>query len=272
MAVAIAYLAATGTLESVIGSLIGIEQVIEADRQFLKQSLVSATGHFGVLSVIKGMLGAFNDSSFLGIAVGKIISPVAETVHFIWKIFGLSMISVVAQIGLLHFFQIVAIRICVAAGMIIYVLSLGYVDVFKKVSLALVCIGMVLYCLMPYSIYFSKVMFENSALEADRHLEESLMQFKQRVKEIEVVSIKNLIPSHARQTVARIQTSMSAGLDVLINALVRYFTLLIIMFVISPLFFYGLAYLMIKKALDCIGVPHITVKLDNKIIKTVRGM
>jgi hypothetical protein len=156
--------------------------------------------------------------------------------------------------------------------MIIYVLSFGYVSLFKKAGIALMCIGLVLYCLMPYSIYFSKVMFENSTQEADRRLEDSLSQLKQRVKEIKIVSIKNLIPSHAKQTVANIQTSLSAGLDVVMDALVGYFTLLMVMFVITLFFFYGIGYLAVRKALDSIGMTQVIVKLDNKIIKTGKSL
>ena len=272
LAIVVGYCAMSGILGQVLDYSIGIGQVISADQEFLKNSLVSALGHFSALSVIKGVLFAINDSAFLGIAVGKIVSPFAETVHFLWKIFGYSMISITAQMGLLSFFKIIGLQVCFTAGAVLYVLSLGAVDLLKRIGIALMIIGLLFYCLMPYSIYFSKVMFEKSAQETNRQLEDSLIQFQNKAQQIEVFSFKNLWPATAKRTAANIQATLSSGIDTIIKAMIGYFTIIIIMFVITPLFFYGLAYLIIKKTLDCIGVPQLTVKIDETIIKNLKKL
>ncbi|MFC1591381.1 hypothetical protein ACFL43_02535 [Thermodesulfobacteriota bacterium] len=261
-----------GVIENQIGSLIEINQVIESDFTFLKQSLASAMKHFVTLGAVKGALAVINHSEPFGIAIGKIISPVAESVDFLWRMISWSMISITAQMALLKFFQSVGIKVCFAGGAAAYVLSLDIIDCLKKTGVALMAVGLTLYVLMPYSIYISRVMFEKNSVTANRQLAQSIEGFRARVNQVELFSLKNLRPKYARKTAEQIRVSLSKGLDVLITAVVKYLVNLATMFVITPVFFYGLVYLVIRKSLDCIGVPQVIVKLDEQIIKTASKM
>jgi len=65
---------------------------------------------------------------------------------------------------------------------------------------------------------------------------------------------------------------LSEGLDGVIHSLVRYCTNLVIMFVITPLFFYGLIYLLMKKSLDYIGMGSISIKVDEGLLRVLKKM
>jgi len=65
---------------------------------------------------------------------------------------------------------------------------------------------------------------------------------------------------------------LSEGLDGVIHSLVRYCTNLVIMFVITPLFFYGLIYLLMKKSLDYMGGSSISLKVDEGLIRVLKKM
>ena len=123
---------------------------------------------------------------------------------------------------------------------------------------------------MPYNIYLSKIIFEKSSIAASENLEQSLEDFRNRVNKVKLFSIKNLWPKYARKTAEQIRKSLSAGLNLVISAMIKYFTHVFLIFVISPLLFYLVLYLTIKKSLDFIGAPTFVLKLDEKIIRAVK--
>lgn len=92
-------LSMNGVIENSIGRLLRIERVSESSQEFLEKSLVTATGHFISLSAIKGGLYVIRDTSIFGVSVGKIVSPLSDTINFIWKLFGWAMLLIVGQIG-----------------------------------------------------------------------------------------------------------------------------------------------------------------------------
>ena len=69
-----------------------------------------------------------------------------------------------------------------------------------------------------------------------------------------------------------ISVLLSEGLDVLIHSLVKYFSNLLIMFVLTPLFFYGLIYLLVKRSLDAVGMDRVSVKVDEGVIKALKRL
>ena len=52
----------------------------------------------------------------------------------------------------------------------------------------------------------------------------------------------------------------------------KYFINLLIMFVITPVFFYGVICFMIRKLLNCIGAQPIIVKIDEGVVKGLRKL
>jgi hypothetical protein len=268
IALCLFFLAINGVLEKSISPVLRIDSVIEADQEFLKKCMSSSIKHFAVLSAAKGGLYAIRDSTFLGIALGKVVTPVSETVNFLWKIFGLSMISITLQLSLLKFFQLISLKICFSSGAIIYAVSFGYVEILKRIGAALMISGLVLYILIPYSVYTSKILFEKNSEAVNEQVSRDLRNFKDQVDDVKLFSFRNLWPG----AFGRIKNSLSKGLDIVFASLSKYFINLLIMFVITPVFFYSIIYFVIRKLLDCIGAQPVIVKIDEGVVKGLKKL
>ena len=268
LALCLFFLAVNGVLEKSISPLLRIDQVIEADQEFLKKSMVSSVKHFIVLSTCKGGLAAIRDSTFLGIALGKVVTPFSETVNFLWKIFALSMISITFQLSLLKFFNLISLNILFSSGAIIYAVSFGYIEILKRIGAALMISGLVLYILVPYSVYTSKILFEKNSEAVNVQLNKDLRTFKQGVDDIKLFSFRNFLPGNAR----RIKASLSKKLNIVFASLSKYFINLLIMFIVTPVFFYSIIYFVIRKILDCVGAQHVIVKIDEGVVKGLRKL
>ena len=271
-ALALFALAIYGVIENTLGDVLRLDKISQVNEQFLEQSLVTAIGHFAALSVVKGGLAAVSESAPFGFAVGKIVSSASETVHFIWKLFGYSMVSITGQMAILQFFKLIAIRVIFAAGALVFALSFNVIGVLRRAGLALMIVGLVLYGLMPCSVYVGKVMFEKSNKGANVKLSEDLDEFKDQVTSVEIFTLSNLNPNQTKETISSVGVTLSEGLDVLVHSLVKYFSNLLILFVLTPLFFYGLIYLLIKRSLDAIGMGQVSVKVDEGVIRALKRL
>jgi hypothetical protein len=255
-------LSMNGVIENSIGKVLRIERVSESSQEFLEKSLITAMGHFAGLSTIKSGLYVIRDTSILGVSVGKIVSPLSDTIHFIWKLFGWAMLIIIGQMALLNFFRIVGIRVFFAAGALVFALSFNSIEFLRDLGISLMIIGFIFYSLMPFSVYMGKVMFEKSAEAANETLEKNLEEVKDKVSGIKLLTFKNLRPSRMKEAFFNIGGGLSEGLNILIKSLMVYLGNLMIMFVITPLFFYGMVYCLIKRVLSCIGMSRISMKVD----------
>lgn len=166
-------LSMNGIIENSIGRLLRIESVSESSQEFLEKSLVTAMGHFTALSAIKGGLYVIRDTSIFGVSVGKIVSPLSDTIHFIWKLFGWAMLVIVGQMALLNFFRILGIRVFFAAGALVFGLSFNSIEFLRDLGISLMIVGLIFYSLMPFSVYMGKVMFEKNADSLNEALEKN---------------------------------------------------------------------------------------------------
>jgi hypothetical protein len=266
----------SGVLEKTIGNIIMVERVSEQNHQFLKNSLGSAVGHFAVLSLAKGGVSVLSNISVdakpmgvgVGIPFGKIFSGLSETLDALWRFFGYSMASVTAQMAILKFFKLVSLKILIPIGALLVVVStIGFLAL-RKFGMALVIVGFILYAVMPYTVYIGKCLFEESNMESSIVLSEDLGVLKEKVSDIDIVSKKNLSLSGIKDTLEDMSASLSQSVDVVLSATVKYFSNLIIMFIITPLFFYGVIYISTKKILAYVGMEHASERFDVGIVET----
>jgi len=250
-----------------------VERVSEQNQQFLEKSLGAAVGHFAVLSLTKGAVSVLSnidiDIGFMGtgasIPFGKFFSGISDTLDAIWRFFGYSMASVTVQMALLKFFKLVSFKILVSIGaLLIAVSAIGFL-VLRKFGTALIIVGFILYVLAPYTVYVGKFLFEESNMESSIVLSEDLGVLKEKVSDIDIISKRNLSLSGIKGTFEDISSSLSQSIDVALSATVKYFSNLIIMFIITPIFFYGVIYISTKKVLAYVGMEHISERLDTGI-------
>ena len=247
LALILVFLLINGFLEQQISPLLKIDHVIEEDQKFLNASLKSSLKHFAVFSAAVGGLAAVKDSEIFGIAIGKIATPFYLTVKFLWQIFAFSIIFITVQIGILSFFKLVSLKICLAS-LIIYACSFGYIEILKRIGFSLLVVGSALYIFIPYSIYTGKILFEKNAEVVNVKLTRDLKDFKKRVDKINLLSFKNIWPGNFKDEARKIKGSLSKGLDIVLISLSRYFINIFIMLFLTPLFFYGICYFVITQA------------------------
>jgi len=262
---ALTIFALTGLLGNRFGQFIGIEKILTESMLFLKESLIISLQHFASLSVIKGLTAAISDSTVFGLAAGKIISPISSSVDWIWKLFGVSICSITCQMAILNFSTIVSKYIFIAGTLS---LMFNFVDVFRRIGICLMLVGVIFYVAMPCSIYAGKLMFEKNSQVVNRMLSKDLEQFKNQVDDVNVFSLS--LFSKPRKTLNDIVLSLSQKLDELIHSFIRYFSNLLIMFVITPLFFYSIVYLLIKRVLCIIGMGKTSIIVDKGVIGALK--
>jgi len=266
----------SGVLEKTVGNIIMVERVSEENHKFLKNSLGSAVGHFAILSLAKGGLAVLSNTSvtagavvFEGtIPIGKFFSGISDTLDALWRFFGYSMASITAQMAILKFFKLVSFKILVPIGALLIAVSAIGFRVLRKFGAAIIIVGFILYVLMPYTVYVGKILFEESNMESSIVLSEDLGVFKEKVSDIDIISKKNLSVSGIKGTFEDISSSLSQSVDVVLSATVKYFSNMIIMFIITPLFFYGMIYVSTKKILTYVGMEHVSERLDTGIAGT----
>ena len=139
-------------------------------------------------------------------------------------------------------------------------------------GVSLMVMGVILYAVVPYSIYVGRVLFEKNDTTANQMLSESLEAFKDQVSCVKLATVGKRDPSEGKKAIHIIIATLSEGLDSLIHSLVRYLCNLVIMFLITPLFFYGLIYLLMKKSLDYIGMSSVSIKVDEGLIRVLKKM
>ena len=103
-------------------------------------------------------------------------------------------------------------------------------------------------------------------MESSIVLSEDLGVLQEKVSDIDILSKKNLTPSGIKDTLGDISASLSQSVDVVLSATVKYFSNIIIMFIITPLFFYGVLYVSTKKILACVGMDQASERLDYSIM------
>lgn len=271
---AVFFLSITGAGEKIVGKLIMVERVSQENQKFLKSSLGSAVGHFAVLSLAKGGMEVLSNIQAdakpvgvgVGVPIGKIFSGLSETLDAIWRFFGYSIASITAQMAILKFFKLVSFKILIPIGaLLIAVSAIGFL-VLRKFGVALIIVGFILYVLMPYTIYVGKFLFEEGNMESSIVLSEDLGVLQEKVSDIDILSKKNLTPSGIKDTLGDISASLSQSVDVVLSAVVKYFSNIIIMFIITPLFFYGVLYVSTKKILAYVGMDQASERLDSSIM------
>lgn len=264
------FLAINGFVENKFGQFIGIEKILTESMLFLKESLLISLQHFASLSVIKGLTAAISDSTVFGLAAGKLISPISSSVDWIWKLFGISIFSISCQMAILNFSTIVSKYIFIAGTLS---LMFNFVDIFKRIGICLMLVGVIFYVAIPSSIFAGKLMWQENSQVVNRMLTNDLEEFKNQIDDVKIFSLSNFkLFSKPKATLNDIGASLSQKLDKLIHSLIKYFSNLLIMFVLTPLFFYSIVYLLIKRVLCTIGMGKTSVIVDAGIVKALKRL
>jgi len=200
------------------------------------------------------------------IPVGKLLEPTVDSVDALWKFFGYSMLSIITQMTLLKFLKMLSVKVLVSLGSILVVVSIFSFPQLRKFGYAFVLVGFILYVLTPYTVFSGKVLFEESNIVASATLSEDIGVLKEKISDIDIFSKENLSITGAKATFMEMLSAMSNAFDIVLNGAIKYFSNLIIMFIIVPLFFYGLIYLTIKRILSYLEMNDFSQQMDSSIL------
>lgn len=258
----------TNGLEDFLTELLWLDAVEAANDEFLSESLTSALKNFTALSLVKGIV-AYLSTMEIGFEIvltmktqlGKLLLPLSDLVNDIWTFFTYSIASITAQITLLKFFKLFAIKLLVPIGAVaIAISSFAFRNVLRKYGTALIISGLFLYTAMPYTVLAAKTIFEEASITATTEMAEELGVIK---VEMEDLRRKEGFFGSLKE---RVKLAVTGGVERLTSSVVTYFGKILIMFVIMPLFFYGLLYIFIKQMLSQIQNKDLDSNFDDMLL------
>ena len=106
-------------------------------------------------------------------------------------------------------------------------------------------------------------MFEKNAKSVNEALEKDFDRVKAQMSDIGGFSLKNFKVSKVKDIFCNIGGGFSEGVNILVRSLVGYLGNLMIMFVVTPLFFYGVIYFVIKRILSKVGISFDRRSIQN---------
>ena len=68
-----------------------------------------------------------------------------------------------------------------ATGALVFAVSFNVIKILKRVGLVMMFVGLILYALVPCSVYVGKLMFEESGKAVNERLSQNLEEFKEQV-------------------------------------------------------------------------------------------
>lgn len=258
----------TSGLEDFLTELLWLDAVEEANKEFLNESLASSIKNFAAVSLAKGIVAYLSTIEFgvqFGIVMkaqfGKLLLPLSDLINDIWTFFGYSIASVVGQITLLKFFKLFAIKLLIPIGAIVTAIStFAFRDVLRKYGTALIVSGLFLYAAMPYTVFAAKTIFEETSIAATIEMAEEIGVIKVEMQDLRREG--GILGAWKEQA----KLMVTGGVERLTSVVVIYFGKLLVMFVIMPLFFYGLLYVFIKQMLSRIQENDLDSKFDDMLL------
>ncbi|MDH3976182.1 MAG: hypothetical protein OEV42_18070 [Deltaproteobacteria bacterium] len=258
----------TNGLEDFLTELLWLDAVAEANDEFLSESLSSSLKNFGAVSLAKGIVAYLSTIELglnFGISVkakfGDLLLPLSDLINNIWTFFGYSIASITGQITLLKFFKLFAIKLLVPIGAVATAISsFAFQGILRKYGTALIISGLFLYAAMPYTVFAAKTIFEEASITATTEMAEELGVIKVEMEDLR--REKGFFGSMKE----RVKLMVTGGVERLTSAVVTYFGKFLVMFIIMPLFFYGLLYIFIKQILNRIQENDLDSKFDDMLL------
>lgn len=262
------FISLTNGLEDFLSELLWLDAIGDANNEFLSESLASSLKNFAAVSLAKGIIAYLSSIEFgleFGFSVkakfGELLLPLTDLINDIWTFFTYSIASITAQITLLKFFKLFAIKLLVPIGaMATAISSFAFRDVLRKYGTALIVSGLFLYAAMPYTVFAARTIFEETSIAAATEMAEELGVIK---IEMEDLRQKDGFFGSIKE---RLKLAVTGGVERLTSAVVTYFGKLLVMFVIMPLFFYGLLYIFIKQMLGRIQDKGLDSGFDDMLL------
>lgn len=257
-------------LEGALNFLLWLDNIEKINNQFLMHSLGSASSHFAVFSGAKAVIDtmASTKAGFLGatINLGELLSPVRGIIDSAWKFFGYSIFSIVLQITILNFVKTIALKILVPAGAVFLAAStFTYKRILQKIGVIAILSGLILHIALPYSVFLGKIMFEETNVSTSVKLAENAGILKESLAEIKLFENKTARAKSANNLA-------SNTINLITSAANSYFTNILVLFVITPLFFYGLIYIAFKESLAYLDEEKIANEFDDKLLSFAKSI
>jgi len=252
LAALIIVLCLNGTLQSLFDTVFLLKKIEAGNEEFLKTSFEMATKYFAGLSVVKTILAIIGSTQinlvFVKSDIGKLFTSVEQTVNAIWQFFGYSMASITVQMVFLKFIKYFSLKILAPIGAFFMGISIFNLKMLRKLGLLLIGTGLILYVAMPFTIYTSRAMFDDFAMETSIDLDEKIGILKLETSDISQgistdMDSKDKGKGLFANKLNSVKAFINGSVDIMTTAAVKHLGTLFIMFIVTPLFFYGILYI-----------------------------
>ncbi|MES0491663.1 MAG: hypothetical protein ABUK01_16825 [Leptospirales bacterium] len=269
-----------GVLQSTLDTVFFLDKIQAGNDDFLKTSFGMATKYFASLSIVKGILAIISSTQLNLVVVksdiGKIFISIEQTIDAIWQFFGYSMVSITVQMVLLKFFKYISLKILAPVGAFFIGISIFNLKMLRKLGLLLIATGLILYIAMPFTIYTSRAMFDEFAMDTSMDLDEKIGILKLETNDLSHGITTDVQIKQKGMFVNKLESfkaAINGSVDIMTTAAIKHLGTLMIMFIVTPLFFYGILYLVYTRVRNYIeGDDAMPDRIDEYIYnKTAAG-
>lgn len=246
-----------------------MQLIWEYDENFLEDSFVYALGPLAGLGVLKGVITAAEsvvaEPSFVGskigsMKIGAFLSPIKDSIEYLWDFFGLSVILIGIQLAIIKTAKFLSLKLLVGAGALCCVVGYTRRNLFGRIGFALILTGVMFYVIYPLFLFVGASAYEQHKVESEIQLAERIGIMKERADDIDIFSI-----SQFGESVKQIGEIFRQGTRL---AWERAWSLAIsylMMLVIIPLFSLGICFFMVKKVLKYLDMHGSVLAMDTSL-------
>ena len=269
----LAITALSGYMQNTTNRLMG--PVWDYNEAYLERTLKNLGGSLFVFSIPKGIMEmaktaefepSFAASKVGSVKAGEILEPYIHIVDDIWDFLVLSTYLVLCQMAALHLIQLISVKFFLGFGALACVIQYNRNTFFGKLGLTLILLFVLTYGFYPMTLNMAARTYESHQIKTSIELSENIGVLKEQASDIEL-SVDSL-----KENIKLIPEIMGQGIRTVWDAALGLVVGLILMFVLLPLLTLGSIYLIAKRALLYLDMPHLSDKLERNTQQLIGGI
>lgn len=265
--IALAVGAFTGALGSALDFPMGTVQ--ERNQAFLEDSMRQAVAWGVGVAGARGVIAVLASVDVGPVRLGAVLDPVADILGDLMEFIALSAGLVVAQMAVLAFIKLVALKYVLALGALSSALDYRRGSFFGTAGYALIAFGVILYIAYPIALHAGASAHEAHHVRASARLGENVGILKEQATDLRADLTDGPLTEIAPKAEAA-ASAISAGVRLTWESLVDVAVGFVIMFVLTPLLALGGVYMLARHALASINATRAGAALEGAVGGTVR--
>lgn len=223
------------------------------DEAFLEKSLRHASGYLVGLMAPKGVLAALESataepqafaSKAGSIKVGKLVDGLEDLVHDMWQYMSICLILIMIQIAVLDLVKALFLTVVFGCGALFCGLGRPGVHLFGRIGYALLIVALLGYFGFPLALRAGVEAYERQQMDDSVRLAESIGVLKEKGRDLKEVTLADW-----REGLGGMLDVMNQAAETAWLATLNVLTGFILMFLLVPLFGWGLIVFVARQAM-----------------------